>query len=308
MNLRKRLKKLGRILISPIVFVGMLVEEMLKKFLRFALKFKIKALIAILIPIVVFVSLFNMSDANKNTAAVDNFLEETVSNSETSDFENEPVVYLQTVPDTVTIPTTENHKTATTTNCTTTTTEVTTVTTTTTTSTTTTTVATTTIVTTTTPTSIIVSTDIIEVPEVQIWDKEYIESLTMEERKTIASGWSEYELLARIINAEAGGAILCSDEDRLLTGQVVMNRINSSYFPDTMIDVVFQENQYAPTWDTRLFTIEITCESWEAANLLLAGNVYAPANVLFQTGANMDRPLYKSTESGLYFYTHGNGE
>jgi hypothetical protein len=50
-------------------------------------------------------------------------------------------------------------------------------------------------------------------------------------------------LLAGIIECEAGG----QDYDALLAvGAVVMNRVNSSKFPDTIYDVIFQKGQFPP--------------------------------------------------------------
>ena len=56
-----------------------------------------------------------------------------------------------------------------------------------------------------------------------------------------------YEL-SHIINAEAGDAA-CSDELRIAVGSVVLNRVASDLFPDTVYEVVHQEGQYRPTWD-----------------------------------------------------------
>lgn len=53
----------------------------------------------------------------------------------------------------------------------------------------------------------------------------------------------EKELLERLVEAEAGGEPF---EGKLAVVTVVINRINSSSFPNTLYDVVFQKNQFTP--------------------------------------------------------------
>ena len=51
-------------------------------------------------------------------------------------------------------------------------------------------------------------------------------------------------LLAKIITSEAGSERL-SDEWRMCVGEVVLNRVASPEFPDTVEEVILQEGQYA---------------------------------------------------------------
>lgn len=114
-------------------------------------------------------------------------------------------------------------------------------------------------------------------------------------------GWTDVQLLAHIINAEAGN---CTMEEILWTGQVVLNRVASPYFPNTIREVVFQKGQYSPTWTGSIYK-EPTAASLQAAQLLMEGNRYIPSNVLFQTGGNLKYELYAVTPNGLYFYMYG---
>ena len=54
---------------------------------------------------------------------------------------------------------------------------------------------------------------------------------------------SELDLLAAIIQCEAGGE---SHTGKVAVGAVIMNRIRSSQFPDTITDVVYQSGQFSP--------------------------------------------------------------
>ena len=64
----------------------------------------------------------------------------------------------------------------------------------------------------------------------------------------IASGDEVYQedvvyWLSRIINAESGNQPL---EGKIAVGNVVLNRVASPRFPDTVYEVIFQRNQFTP--------------------------------------------------------------
>ena len=60
---------------------------------------------------------------------------------------------------------------------------------------------------------------------------------------------AEKELLASLIFCEAGNQPY---EGQVAVGAVVMNRIKSSSYPDTMEEVIYQSGQFAPTWNGSL--------------------------------------------------------
>lgn len=101
----------------------------------------------------------------------------------------------------------------------------------------------------------------------------------------IASGSSTYNSadlywLSHIISAEAKGESL---EGKIAVGNVILNRVNSSRFPNTMKSVILQVDngvyQFSPVTDGTLY-YEPTRESVIAAELVLDGAVAAP-NALF---------------------------
>lgn len=56
----------------------------------------------------------------------------------------------------------------------------------------------------------------------------------------------EFDLLARLIHSEGG---IESYETQLMIGSVVMNRVSEDiYFPDTIREVIYQENQFSVTF------------------------------------------------------------
>lgn len=80
-------------------------------------------------------------------------------------------------------------------------------------------------------------------------------------------------LMAAIIYCEAGGEIY---EGQLAVGSVVMNRVNSNQFPNTIAGVIYQRNQFAPVASGRF---EMCLEngwyaySLKAAQEVLGGNI-----------------------------------
>ena len=90
----------------------------------------------------------------------------------------------------------------------------------------------------------------------------------------------ELYCLAHIINAEAGDDN-CTHEQRIAVGSVVLNRVASDEFPNTIYDVVFQARQYSPTWNGS-FDKEPTEDSVAVAEMLLKEGSQIPADCVFQ--------------------------
>lgn len=82
----------------------------------------------------------------------------------------------------------------------------------------------------------------------------------------------DYEALLRIVEAEAGGE---DQNGKLLVANVVLNRVNSSKFPDTVWDVVMQKEQgiaqFSPTVDGRYQSVSVSEDTIEAVERALYG-------------------------------------
>ncbi len=82
----------------------------------------------------------------------------------------------------------------------------------------------------------------------------------------------ETRLLAALIHCEAGGEIY---EGQLAVGAVVMNRVRSAAFPNTISEVIYASGQFTPAMSGRLEEVYngSQCESClKAAEEALAGN------------------------------------
>ena len=82
----------------------------------------------------------------------------------------------------------------------------------------------------------------------------------------------DHEALMRIVEAEAGG----EDQDgKLLVANVVLNRVNSESFPDTVWEVVMQKEQgiaqFSPTVDGRFQSVTVSEDTKEAVERALYG-------------------------------------
>lgn len=67
---------------------------------------------------------------------------------------------------------------------------------------------------------------------------------------TVQNG--DLQLLAALIQCEAEGEPY---EGKLAVGSVVMNRVASSYFPNTVVGVIYQSKQFSPVASGRLATV-----------------------------------------------------
>ena len=105
--------------------------------------------------------------------------------------------------------------------------------------------------------------------------------------------YSEDDLyeLSHIINAEAGDAA-CTDELRIAVGSVVLNRVASDLFPDTIYAVIHQEGQYRPTWDGG-FLKEPSEASVEVAKMLLEEGSQLPGDCLYQANFVQGSAVYE---------------
>lgn len=82
----------------------------------------------------------------------------------------------------------------------------------------------------------------------------------------------EREILERIVEAEAGG----EDADgKLLVANVVLNRVASEAFPDSVTEVVFQceqgVTQFSPVSDGRFWSVTVSDETRKAVERALQG-------------------------------------
>jgi N-acetylmuramoyl-L-alanine amidase len=92
----------------------------------------------------------------------------------------------------------------------------------------------------------------------------------------------ELDILYRIVEAEATGEDIYG---KILVANVILNRVNSKKFPNTVEKVVFQKNgntyQFSPTKDGRFWSVKVTDETIEAVSRALEGEDYSNGALYF---------------------------
>ena len=113
--------------------------------------------------------------------------------------------------------------------------------------------------------------------------------------------YSESELLtlARLVHEEAYGTSL---EAQMAIANVILNRISSSKFPNTVDGVVYQTGQFTPANDAGFNSVVPSSRSVEAVSeVFVNGNIFLPANVLYFRAAS----LGTSRSGYIYYATYG---
>lgn len=90
----------------------------------------------------------------------------------------------------------------------------------------------------------------------------------------------EYDLLARVVTAEAENQ---GFEAQYLIACVVMNRVASDEFPDSVSEVIWQKNQFSSMWNGRYDRSVTTDSCYEAVQYMIEYGNELPEDVLFFT-------------------------
>jgi hypothetical protein len=105
-------------------------------------------------------------------------------------------------------------------------------------------------------------------------------------------------MLSRVINGETRGS---SWKDSLYCGSVVLNRVKSKRFPNSIKEVIFQKRQYACTWDGQ-YNLKPTKRSVKAAKYLLKHGNQLPKNVIWQSSDRQGKGIYCKVGKHYYCY------
>lgn len=117
----------------------------------------------------------------------------------------------------------------------------------------------------------------------------------------------EYEVLLRIVEAEAGSE---DTTGKLLVANVVMNRMRSAKFPNTVTEVVYQRHngkaQFSPVDNGRINTVNVSSDTVEAVGRALAGEDVSAGALYFRSVHSkcgwFDRALTRVVEHGNHIF------
>lgn len=116
--------------------------------------------------------------------------------------------------------------------------------------------------------------------------------LRLEEARKPQYTQEELDLLSRIIYAEAGCTWI-PDWVQQMVGSVVLNRVASSVYPNTIREVIYQPGQYGPVYNGSLWNTPDARTVANAKYLLEHGSV-CPQNVTGQSGSITGGGVYSS--------------
>lgn len=149
--------------------------------------------------------------------------------------------------------------------------------------------------------------------ETEIPAEEPDPTLVVEEgtdKKNIYLKIKEYNVLLRIVEAEAGGEDITG---KMLVANVIMNRVQNGRFPNTVTEVVYQKNangkaQFSPTVNGRIDSVNVSQETVDAVERVLNGEDSSNGALYFRSvhssGTWHDNALRRVVEHGNHiFYT-----
>lgn len=121
------------------------------------------------------------------------------------------------------------------------------------------------------------------------------------ERFTISD--DDYQVLLRIVESEA------PEEDikgKMLVANVVLNRVLSDWFPNTITEVVFEKKQFAPISDGNYWRVNVSESTVEAVERVLKGEDESEGALFFMARALANPKNVKWFDDSLEFlFKHG---
>ena len=136
------------------------------------------------------------------------------------------------------------------------------------------------------------------------------EERRIEEEKKAASRKAisddDYQVLLRIVQAEAG---VCDEKGKILVANVVLNRVKSQEFLDSVRSVVYEPSQFSPVSDGSINSVKVTEETKECVNRALEGEDYSDGALYFMNRRGSRSRAVSWFDSHLtYLFRHQNHE
>lgn len=140
------------------------------------------------------------------------------------------------------------------------------------------------------------------IADVAVSGQRVVDFQVMEQTFLYTLGEEDMEVLLRIVEAEAGG----EDEDgKLLVANVVLNRVRNEKFPETVKDVVFQQEngvtQFSPVSNGSYYRVQVSEETVSAVERALSGEDISEGALYFAARQYADSEKMKWFDSNLTF-------
>ena len=115
------------------------------------------------------------------------------------------------------------------------------------------------------------------------------EATRKQQKEAVLTSASELNILAALVQCEAGGE---SYEGQLAVASVVMNRVRSGAYPNTVTDVIYASGQFSPANSTKMSNLALTgnikASCLQAAQEAINGNCNVGDAMHFRRAGNKD--------------------
>ena len=116
----------------------------------------------------------------------------------------------------------------------------------------------------------------------------------------------DYQVLLKIVQAEAG---VCDNKGKILVANVILNRVKSGKFPDTVRGVVYSPSQFSPVSNGRINTVKVTEDTRQCVDRALSGEDYSEGALFFMNRRGSKNGAVRWFDSRLtYLFQHENHE
>lgn len=116
----------------------------------------------------------------------------------------------------------------------------------------------------------------------------------------------DYQVMLKIVQAEAGG---CDNKGKILVANVIMNRVRSREFPDSITGVVYERSQFSPVSDGSINQVHVTQDTVQCVNRALEGEDYSQGALYFMNRKASYRNNVTWFDRSLTFlFSHGGHE
>ena len=132
------------------------------------------------------------------------------------------------------------------------------------------------------------------------------EAVAFKNATGISYSADDYQVLLKIVQAEAG---ICDAKGKILVANVILNRVRSKEFPNTIRKVVYQPSQFSPVSNGTIDSCTVTSETIECVRRALAGEDYSQGALYFMNRRAARSGSAKWFDGKLdYLFRHGGHE
>ena len=137
-----------------------------------------------------------------------------------------------------------------------------------------------------------------------------VDYTVMEKEYKYSLSENDYQALLKIVQAEAGNE---DEEGKMLVAGVVLNRVNSGRFPDTVLEVVMQQEkgryQFSPVANGTYQRVKVTQDTVDAVDRVLKGEDLTQGALYFAARKAADPDKMKWFDCSLVkLFEHGGHE